>query len=440
MTLRPSQPRPLPSLDGSSYYAATAHPRPAAAELQGDATAEVAVVGGGIAGLCAALELARQGAQVTLLESGRIGCGASGRNGGQALGDFACGIEALERRLGAAAAQQAWQCAQQALHRLRQRIAEHAIDCDWRNGALTVAADARQAAALQAAMRHRQQVYGATHLRWLEAAELRQHVASSRYRGGVLDPMAGHLHPLNYTLGLARAARRLGVTVHEGSQVLQLHGEGGRHVLRCAGGRLRAARLLLATGAVPGAPLARLRARVLPVASCMLATEALREPVVPREVAVCDSAFIPDYYRQSADGRLLFGSGAHHAGAMLHDAAERRRRLRSAMLRVFPQLQDTAITHDWGGWIDVSVNRAPDFGRVGAAGVYLQGFSGHGLALAGLAGELGARALLGGPGSCPEFELFARLPHAALPTRGWLRVPVGMLGSLWGRLQHTVGG
>ncbi len=429
--------RTLPWLDGDGYYQDSAHARPQLPRLQGALRSEACVVGAGITGLSAALELARCGVGVTLLEARRIGAGASGRNGGQALADFACGIEALERRLGADAAARAWELSCRGIERLRQRIARHAICCDWDDGVLTLARSAQQARRLYRALQHRRTRYHAGELQWVEGGELRAMVDSTRYCGAMLDPGAGHLHPLNYALGLARAAQAAGVRMHEHSMALRVQREPNAWMVHCTHGVVRCRLLLLATGAVPGAPVPRLQRRVLPVASCMLATEPLPRPVLHGVRAAHDSGPACDYYRLSADGRLLFGTGAFFAGALLHDSARRRAMLRRAMLRCFPQLDDVGITHEWGGWIDASANRAPDFGHLGPGAVYLQGFSGHGLALSGLAGELGARALRAGRGHCADFELFARLRHASLPSQGVLRIPIGVLGALWGRLLHT---
>jgi gamma-glutamylputrescine oxidase len=410
----------------------------------------VAVVGGGLAGLSAALELRQRGFDVVLLESREIGFGASGRNGGQAIHGLACDQGVIEQQLGLDEARRVWAMSIEALDLLRGRIAEHGIDCDWQDGYLGVATTPRKAAALHAQAERLEQVYGYPLAR-IAAAELGRWIASPRYCGAVHDPRSGHLHPLKYTRGLAAAAALAGVRLHEGTQASALV-PGERPMLRTTsaqgGGTLHARQVLLAGNAYlhgvapPLAP--TLAARVMPVGTYIACTEVLpratADALIPDRSAVCDTNFVLDYFRTTADHRMLYGGRVSYSTVTPARLAES---LRQRMVGTFPQLAGAKVEFAWGGFVDISMNRAPDFGRLppatpgGLANVYyLQGFSGHGLALTGLAGRLVAEAM-GGDSS--RFDVFARLRHRPFPGGPWLRTPALVLGMAWYRLRDMLG-
>ncbi|WP_031409359.1 FAD-binding oxidoreductase [Thiomonas sp. FB-Cd] len=422
-----------------SYYQATAHAAPSHAPLRGSAQADVCVVGAGLAGLSAALELAQRGMRVVVLEAMRVGWGASGRNGGQALGGYASEMAPFEQQLGHPAAQAAWDMSLEALQLMQRRIERHAIACDWTPGALTVAVTPKKARELRHWAEHMHTRYGASHLQWLDAAATHAAIASARYVGGVMDPLSGHLHPLNYTLGLARAASQAGAVIHEHSEVVQVQPAAraaGQAQVRTAQGEVRCNHVLLAGNTHLGAVAPMLARRIMPVGTYIIATEPLgrerADALIRNRAAVSDNQFVLDYYRLSGDDRLLFGGRVSYSTVSPRDLAATMRR---GMMRVFPQLQDVAVTHAWGGFVDISMNRAPDFGRLSPDVLYLQGFSGHGLALTGLAGQLAAQAI---SGQAERFDLFARLRHRAFPGGDLLRTPALVLGMLWYRLRELV--
>jgi len=423
-----------------SYYAATARREQAFPALAGDTQCDVAIVGGGLAGLSSAIDLRRRGFDVVLLEAREVGFGASGRNGGQAIHGLACDQETIERQLGLDAARQVWAMSIEALDLLRQRLQEHGIDCDWRSGYLGLATSARKGRALQAWAQRTEAVYGYPMQR-IEAAEIGRWIASPRYHSGIYDPRSGHLHPLKYTLGLARAAAAAGVRLHEHSPVLAL-AQGERPALRTATGTVHARQVLLAgnvylQGVAPG-----LQARIMPVGTYIACSEtlepALAASLVPTHAAVCDTDFVLDYFRATPDHRLLYGGRVSYSTLTPADLGESMRR---RMVHTFPQLAGTRVAYAWGGFVDITMNRAPDFGRLPAVGAapnvyYLQGFSGHGLALTGLAGRLVAEAMAGDAG---RFDVFARLQHRPFPGGAWLRTPALVLGMAWYRLRDMLG-
>ncbi|QDZ29967.1 FAD-binding oxidoreductase [Noviherbaspirillum sp. UKPF54] len=425
------------TLNDNSYYEASVVRPPADAPLQGHITADVGVVGGGYAGLSAALELAARGYSVALLEARRIGWGASGRNGGQAIVGYA-GQGAMERQLSSGDAHRAWDISVEALQLLQARIAAHAIDCDYTPGYLYLAVTPRKARALDAWVEHLARAYGYA-MRWVGAADVRNWVASEQFHAGAFDPHSGHLHPLKYCLGLAAAARDAGVRIFEDSAVIDVR-RAAQPLVRTAQGEI-ACRFVVLAGNVyldqfGGVIAPELMRRIIPVGTYIIATEPMpkerADSLIRHRAAVSDTNFVLDYFRPSADHRLLFGGADAFSGATPPDLVEH---VRQRMLAVFPQLGDLSVPYAWGGFVDVTINHAPDFGRIGSNIYYLQGFSGHGLALAGMAGKLVADALAG---QAERFDLFTRIRHAPFPRGAWIRKPAVALGVLYYRLRDLL--
>jgi gamma-glutamylputrescine oxidase len=427
-------------LTRNSYYAATAAREQAFPPLQGAQSCDVAVVGGGLAGLSAALELVERGFSVTLLEARELGWGASGRNGGQAIHGLACDQDTIEQQLGLDEARRVWYMSIEALDLLRERIRRHAIACDWRDGYLGLATSARKGRELQAWAERMASVYGYTQ-QSISPADMPGWIASRRFHSGVFDAHSGHLHPLKYTLGLARAAAAAGVRLHEQSPVQMLQ-PGPTVRLRTPQGELSARHVLLAGNVYLHGIAAPLEPRIMPVGTYIACSQrlddALADSLIPSRAAVCDTNFVLDYFRSTDDQRLLYGGRVSYSTVTPTNLSESMRR---RMLLTFPQLAAAKIEYAWGGFVDITMNRAPDFGRLPAAGgyaanvYYLQGFSGHGLALTGLAGRLVAEAIAG---DASRFDVFARLKHRPFPGGRLLRTPALVLGMAWYRLRDLI--
>jgi gamma-glutamylputrescine oxidase len=419
-----------------SWYSASA-PLPAPARpLQGTLEVDIGVIGGGIAGLSGALHLAERGYRVALLEQQRVGWGASGRNGGQALVGVACGQDKLESLVGTADARTIWDLSVDAVAQMRSRIARHAIDCDWVDGHMMVADKPRHLDELAAAQAEFER-HGYRGTTLLDAKATREVLASDRYIGALHDPGSGHLHPLRYTLGLAAAARAAGVVIHEGTRATSWSAPGGPlRVHTGSGGELRCRQLLLAGNTGLGSFAPALARKIVSVDTFIVATEAIgatrAAELVRNNAAVADLNWIIDYFRRSADHRLLFGGRVSYSGLQRFEAVSA---TRARMLRVFPQLGDVRIEYHWGGALDITLNRAPHFGRLHKDVYFLQGFSGHGLALTGLAGQLAAEAIAG---TSARFDVFARIPHRDFPGGALLRRPALVLAMLWYRLRDLL--
>lgn len=418
-----------------SYYAASANPAPLREPLRGDTSADVCVVGGGIAGCSTALHLAERGYRVVLLEGRRIAWGASGRSGGQAIFGFAAGQDKLVAQVGKETARRMFDVSVEAVELLKERVARHGIDCDLNWGQLHVAIKPRHETELEAWREALAADYGYTSLRWLGRDELRQILATERYRGGLYDTRSGHLHPLNYTLGLAAAAEDAGAVIFEGSQVTRLD-HGDTVVVHTAGGRVHARHVALCCNAYIDDLAPRLRARIMPVGTYIVATRPLGrariEGLIRENVAVTDVNWVLDYFRRSFDHRLLFGGRVSYSGL---DPSNTARATRARMLKVFPQLADVEIEYSWGGYVDITMSRAPDFGRLAPNVYYLQGFSGHGIALTGMAGKLVAEAIAG---QAERFDLFGKLEHRDFPGGRAFRTPALVLAMLWFRLRDLL--
>ena len=418
-----------------SYYAASAHAAPAHPVVEGDATFDVCVVGAGIAGCAAALELAERGYRVALVEAERVGWGASGRSGGQAIFGFGTSMASIVGHVGQDAACRMWDVSVAALDWIRERVARHAIDCDLHWGQVHVATKPRQRDELRDWQRELAELYGYTSPRFLERADVEALIDTTRYPAGLYDPRSGHLHPLNYTLGLARAAAAAGVSVFEGSPVTRIErGEPLRLVT--PRGTITARYAVLTRGGYVAGLHVPTDWRVMPVGTYVVATEPLGAEritqLVRDNVAVADINFVLDYFRRSADHRLLFGGRVSYSGI---DAWDTGRATGARMRRVFPQLADVRLDYVWGGYVDITMNRAPDFGRIDGNLYYLQGFSGHGIAMAGMAGRLAAEAI---GGQAERFDLFGRMTHLPFPGGRFLRTPALVLAMLWFRLRDLL--
>ena len=427
------------ALNRGSYYETTATRAPPCTPLAGSIRADVCVVGGGYAGLSAALELAQRGYSVALLEARLLGWGASGRNGGQAIVGFGfAGEDTISAQLSTADARRAWDVSVEGMQLLRERITHNAIACDYVPGYLHLAVNARKARALKQRLEHLAQAFDYPS-QWIGPAEVGQWIASQRFHAGAFDPQSGHLHPLKYCLGLAQLAAKAGVMVFENSPVIRL-ARGPRPVVGTAAGAVTCDFVVLAGNVYLGeygkAVAPELARRIMPVGTYIIATEAMpsarADALIQQRAAVSDTNLVLDYFRLSADNRLLFGGGDTYTTATpLRLVSGLRRR----MLAVFPQLADLEVTHAWGGFVDMTLNQAPDFGRLGANVYYLQGFSGHGLAIAGMAGKLLADAIAG---QSARFDVFSRLHHHPFPGGPWLRAPALALGMLYHRLRDAL--
>ena len=396
-----------------SYYAASTDlPASLAAAagvdrepLRGSIKADVAVVGGGIAGCSAALHLAKRGYRVALLEARAVGYGASGRSGGQTIFGLATSERALVGAVGRADARRLFDLSVEALDLTRSLIAEHSIDCDYRPNHVHVAVKPRHVAELQDWARELHEQYDYPSAQLLTRDQLQAHVQSARYLGGLIDSRSGHLHPLKFTQGLARAAESAGALIFENSQVLRYQ-DGPETVVHTGQGTVRCAHLVLCGNAYLGAVAPALARRILGVGTYIIATEPLGEErvraLLPSNAAIADINWILDYFRASADHRLLFGGRVSYSAVQPPNLGQSMRR---RMIRIFPSLADVKVTHAWGGYLDITQNRAPDFGRLAPNVFYLQGFSGHGMTLTGLAGKLVAEAVAG---TAERFDVFAR--------------------------------
>jgi gamma-glutamylputrescine oxidase len=369
------------------------------------------------------------------VEEHRIGWGASGRNGGQALFGVAAGQTTIEELLGAADARAVWNVTIAGLALIKERLVKYSIDCDWASGHMQVALKARHERELHAELAMLRDRYGYETVRYMPREEVRSLLATTRYTGALYDSASGHLHPLNYTLGLAAAAAERGVSVFENTRALSF--ASARHIeVRTPNGEVRCRHLALCGNTYLGELAPALAKKIMAVATYIVATEPLgpdrARGLIANNVAVSDMNWVLDYFRLSADTRLLFGGRVSYS-ARAPSAVPAATRAR--MLNVFPQLADTCIDYNWGGSVDITMNRAPHFGRMAPNVYFLQGFSGHGVALAGIAGTLLAEAIAG---SAERFDVFAKIAHRSFPGGAALRRSGLVLAMLYYRLRDLL--
>ncbi len=430
----------------NSYYAASANSQPNYPKLEGDIEADVCVVGGGFAGLSAAIELADRGYKVVVLEAYHIGFGASGRNGGQIIAGLACEQDVIENAIGFDAAKQVWDMTLEALDLVRARVKRFDIDCDLVDGFLGVSIGEKKGKSLRKWFDGMASKYGYdADATWIEPAHLRNWIDSPRYFNGYYDKRSGHIHPLNYCLGLARGAATLGVQIFQHSPVSSMQ-QGETLIFQTQNGSVKAKFAVLAGNiflpeiAPTLAP--SLTKRIMPVGTYIIGTEPidakLAAKLIPSNAAICDTNFVLDYFRFSGGAarnkpRMIFGGRVSYSTLTPRNLTAI---MQARMAAAFPQLANTKVDYTWGGFVDISMNRAPDFGRVAPNVYYLQGFSGHGVALTGLAGKLVAEAI---SGQAERLEVISRIKHHDFPGGKLLRTPALVLGMAWYQLREKFG-
>lgn len=417
-----------------SWYAATAEALPPFAPLGGRQRADVCVVGGGYTGLSAALHMAEAGLDVVLLDAHRVGFGASGRNGGQLGSGQRVDQVSLEKMVGVDPARALWQLGEDAKALVRDLVTRHGIDCQMREGIAWTAGSDSSMAELETYAEHMARHYGYD-IEVLDRDAFHALCPSPVYRGGILDRGASHLHPLRLALGLARAAEKAGVRIYETSPVHHIK-EGAKVTVQTDSGSVEADHLLLACNGYFGGLHRRQAARVMPINNFIVATEPLGDraaEVLTQDVAVSDDRFVINYFRLSADKRLLFGGGESYGYRFPEDI---RATVRKPMLEVFPHLADVKLDYAWGGTLAITMKRLPFLSRLAPNILTAAGYSGHGVGNAVQAGKLMAEAVRG---QSAGFDAFAALPCPPFPGGTLMRTPLLTLAMSWFALRDRVG-
>ncbi len=417
-----------------SWYAATATPLAPFPTLAGAVRADVCIVGGGFTGLSAALHLAERGLSVVLLEAHRAGFGASGRNGGQVGSGQRLEQDALEAMAGRDHARQLWQLAEEAKQLVRDLIARHAMPVTFHEGIAHACWHPREVDHARAYAERLSRDYGYDRIAPLDRAQMAALTGSEAFAGGDIDHGAGHIHPLNFALGLARAAAAAGARIFEQSEVTGL-APGRPNRVETAQGTVTADHVILACNGYLGRLYPEVAARVMPINNFIIATEPLGaagETILPGNPAVADTKFVVNYWRKSEDGRLLFGGGETYGYRFPADIPAL---VLKPMLKIYPQLRGVKVDYAWGGTLAITMSRMPCFFRQGTI-LSASGYSGHGVALATLAGRLMSEAIAGQTGG---FDLMARLPLPRFPGGPALRAPLLVLAMTWYALRDRLG-
>jgi gamma-glutamylputrescine oxidase len=416
-----------------SYYAATANKQDARPALRGAARADVCVIGAGFTGIAAALELAERGYSVIVLEGVRVGFGASGRNGGQIVNGYSRDLDVIEARYGRTAGQAIGGWANAGGDIIRERVAKYDIKCDLVQGGLYTAFTPKQMRGLE----HHAKTwksYGFEQFELLDRKGLEPHVTTDSYAGGLLDKKGGHIHPLNLVQGEAAAFESLGGRVFENSRVVSVD-MGDNPVVKTASGEVRAKFVLVCGNAYLGGLLPELGGKIMPVSTQVLTTEPLgklAEELLPSDVCVEDCNYILDYFRRTADNRMLYGGGIVYGG---QDPASIQAKILPLMLKTFPQLKGKRIDFAWSGNFALTLTRFPQMGRLAPNVYFSHGDSGHGVTTTHLLGRILAEAV---SGTAERFDVFAKLPYYPFPGGKAFRVPLTVAGSWYYRLRDRL--
>lgn len=419
----------------ASYYAASANRQDARPPLEGAIAAEICIIGGGFTGVNAALELAQRGRQVVLLEAVRIGFGASGRNGGQIVNGYSRDLDVIAQRYGVAAGRKIAGMAREGGDIIRERVARYQIDCDLKPGGIFAALTQSQLRGLAHHVKIWESFGYQDGFELLDQTGLQTHLKSQRYVGGLIDHHGGHLHPLNLVQGEAAAAEALGAVIHEGSPVTGVT-FGDLVRVKTARGEVTAKTVLVCGNAYLQGVLPALETRIMPVSTQVLATEplgALAAELLPTDMCVEDCNYILDYFRRTADNRILYGGGIVYGG---QDPASVRAKILPLMHKTFPNLKDARVDFAWSGNFALTLTRFPQIGRLAPNVYFSHGDSGHGVTTTHLLSRLLAEAV---SGESQRFDIFAGLPYFPFPGGRHLRVPLTVAGSWWYRFRDMLG-
>jgi gamma-glutamylputrescine oxidase len=413
-----------------SYYAATANWQTDYPELEGAIEADVAIVGGGFSGVATAVELSERGYKVVLLESNRIGWGASGRNGGQIIGGYGQNPGAFRSTIGSEGVDIVEGMGVECVDIIKQRIEKYNIDCDLKWGYCEVGLKKRHLKSYQ------QWAEDDPAMRLLDQDQIKEYVNSELYLGGYYREDWGHIQPLNLCLGEAKVAQSLGANIFENSQVTNIT-YGDNPVVTTQKGSVKAGHVILCGNAYMGKLVPYLDARVLPATSCIIGTEPLSDEqlqqTMVRDVAVCDSRTALDYYRLSADKRLLFGGLSNYTGLEPTNAEAV---MRNKMAKVFPSLKNVKIDYSWSGRMGISVRRMPQIGRIKNSNIlYASGYSGHGVAPTHMTGRLLAEAV---DGNTHRFDIMNKMFHLPWPGGKLLRRPAMAAGMMFYKIRDAL--
>jgi len=419
----------------NSYYADSAASPLAYPPLQGDQRADICIVGAGYTGLSSALHLAERGYSVIVIEAESVGFGASGRNGGHVGIGQRKDQYYLEKQFGKDIARGLWDMGLEAVDTVKQLIEKHHIDCDLKQGILHLAHRSKYCSELEEEVEHLRHHYQFDQMEYIETAALPNFLDSQAYYGAQWDKASLHLHPLKYLQGLAKAASKAGVTVYEQSRVLS-YSEGSSIRVATADGTVTASELVLACNGYIEKLEPRINGYIMPINNFVLATEPLSvelaEAVSAQDTAMQDTRFVINYWKLSADNRLIFGGGENYRRGFPSDI---KGFVRQYMLQIYPQLENTRIDYGWGGTLAITLNRMPHFGRLGDNIWYLQGYSGHGVPTATFAGKLIAEAI---SGKLERFDLISNLPTRKFPGGTLLRWPGMVAGMLYFALRDRI--
>ncbi len=416
-----------------SYYAATATPLDPFPIHQGQTTTDICIVGGGYMGLSAALHLAEAGHDVVLIEAHRVGFGASGRNGGQVGSGQRMDQITLEKMAGRENAHRLWDLAEDAKALVKGLIRKHQMPVTFRPGIAHACWTDAEVRAAHTEADHLAHHYTYTPVEKLDQPAIRALIGSKAFKGGAVDKGGGHIHPLNFALGLAKAAASAGVRIHEKTEALNIR-HGNKPVVQTTSGAITCNHVILAGNGYIGME-PRYAQRVMPINNFIIATAALGErakDILSQSIAVADTKFVVNYWRLSDDNRLLFG-GAESYGYRFPDIIKA---VTKPMLEIYPQLRETKIDYAWGGTLAITMNRMPALMRLAPNVLAASACSGHGVAMATMTGRILAEAT---HSQSASFDLLANLPQPRFPGGAALRWPLLVLAMTWYSMRDRLG-